>query len=174
MKIIITAMIALYSINSFSEETVIGPWIKGKRYDYRYVTHYNIERVKRPMRNLPWIEEDCHDSGNRFANWSKTISYSLSYRGGLNFSLLGFLEIDLGAERSKTIDFTFQRWVTPTDGIRARHRLFEEFENWKGETQIEYRYPDQLIERGEKTYPFSLSNASYGISVEREIIQVCD
>jgi hypothetical protein len=166
-------MILLLSFASIAEEKVYGEWIAKRKYDYRYVTTYKVKKVKKPLKDFPWIEEDCHDSGNRFANWSKSLSYDITYTGSVAFNLLGFLDIDLGGERSKTIEFTFQRWVTPELGIKARHILHEEFEIWEGFTQVEYRY-GELIEPAETRTPFRLDNVNYGIFVKREILQRCE
>jgi hypothetical protein len=157
---------------TYAQFKVESDWITKKKYDYRYVTNYEVKTIKRPLKNFPWIEEDCHDQGNRFANWSKSMSYDIVYSGSLSFSLLGFLDIDLGKEKSKTVEFTFQRWVTPTEGIKARHVLHEEFEIWEGQTQVQYRYGN-VIEIGNKTYPFKLEKVNYGISVVRVNVEEC-
>ena len=154
-------------------ERVEGEWIKSRKSEYRYVTTYEVRRVKRPLNNFPWIQEDCHDSGNRFAGWSQTLSYEVIYSGSLNFNLLGFLDVDLGREKSKSVEFTFQRWITPTLGVRARHVLNEEFENWVGETKVEFRHEDKTT-WGKKTYAFSLNKMNYGISVSREDVEFCE
>jgi hypothetical protein len=161
------------SFSAFAGFRVEGEWIKTRKNEYRYVTNYEVKRVKRPLNNFPWIEEDCHDTGNRFASWSKTLTYELTYNGTLNFNLLGFFDVDLGKEKSKSIEFTFQRWVTPTLGIRARHVLHEEFEIWDGVTEVEFRHGNDVVV-GEKSYPFRLNKMNYGISVERENVEICD
>lgn len=171
--IMVLAFLTLFSSFVFALERVEGPWIKGRRSEYRYVTIYGIKDVKRPLKNFPWIEEDCHDNGNRFANWSKSHSYEITYSGALSFSLLGFLDVELGNERTKTVEFTFQRWVTPTLGIKARHVLHEEYEVWEGETLVEYRSGDNSYV-ADKTYPFRLDKMNYGISVERTNVQYCE
>jgi hypothetical protein len=164
----------LLSISSaFSKNIIEGEWIKKRKSEYRYVTTFDIIKVKRPLKNFPWIEEDCHDNGNRFANWSRNMSYDITYSGSVNFGLLGFLDIDLGAERSKTVEFNFQRWVTPTLGIKAKHVLHEEYEVWQGETRREYRDGDSTY-MGNKSYPFKLEKINYGISVVRNIESYCD
>ena len=162
----------VFNFQAFAQVRVEGEWISKRKYDYRYVTEYEVKTIKRPLKNFPWIEEDCHDQGNRFANWSKSMSYEIVYSGSLNFNLLGIFDIDLGNERSKTIEFNFQRWITPSEGIKARHILHEEFEVWEGKTNIEYRYGN-LIEVGKKTYPFKLEKANYGIFVERVNVVEC-
>lgn len=166
-------IMTILSLNSFASFKAEGEWIKKRKYDYRYVTEYDVITIKRPLKNFPWIEEDCHDQGNRFANWSKSMSYEIIYSGSVNFKLLGILDIDLGNERSRTVEFNFQRWITPTEGIKARHILHEEFEVWEGKTFIEYRYGDS-IEVGEKFYPFKLEKINYGISVERVNVRSCE
>lgn len=155
-------------------ETKYGEWVEGRRYDYRYITTFDTKRISHPMAGFPWIEQDCHDEGNRFANWSKNISYQVTYGGGLKFALLGFMEIDLTHDRSKTYEFTFQRWVVPTKGIKARNTLMEEYDVLEGETRVEYRYSDNDTEMGEEVYPFKLSKTNYGISVKREVLEVCE
>jgi hypothetical protein len=168
------ALIPLFLISlSFASLRVEGEWISKRKHDLRYVTIYKVKTIKKPLNNFPWIEEDCHDNGARFANWSKSLSYEINYGGSLSFNLLGFADIELGNERSKTIEFSFQRWITPTLGIKARHVLHEEYEVWEGETFVEYRY-GELIEKGNKTYPFRLEKINYGISVVRTIIEKCD
>lgn len=155
-----------------SESVTYGDWIEGRQYDYRYVTTYNIDTIARPITQYPWIEEDCHDEGQRFANWSQSMSYEIVYNGKISFSYLGF-GLELGGERSKVVEYTFQRWVVPTKGIRARHTLHEQFENWSGTTTVEYRYADGSVEKGEKTYPFNLTKMNYGLFVKRQILEVC-
>ena len=166
----------LFSIMSFSAwsmTTVTGPWIEGRRDTYRYVTTYEVTKIKRALTDFPWIEEDCHDQGNRFANWSKSLSYEISYEGRVNFNLLGFVGIEFGGARSRTIEITFQRWVTPTLGIRARHILHEEFEIWNGQTRKEYQVGER-IEISENVTDFRLNKINYGVSVEREVLEVCE
>jgi hypothetical protein len=154
------------------DQRTVGPWIHSRKSTYRYVTEYEVKKIRKPLWGYPWIEEDCHDTGNRFANWAQTITYEVSYGGGLNFSLLGFFEVDLGGERSRSIEYTFQRWVTPTEGIRARHRLMENYETWEGTTYLEIQTPHGT-QRTDRTFPFFLDRLNYGISVEREILEVC-
>lgn len=174
MKKVSLLVLMIFPLQSFALETKEGEWIAGRKYDYRYITNYEVKNVSRPLSGFPWIEEDCHDEGGRFAHWSKSLSYEITYGGQLKFSLLGFVEIDFGAERSKAIQLTFQRWVTPTRGIRARHILTEEYQNWVGETQVEKRYTDGRTEMSNNKYPFKLSKMNYGISVEREVLEVCE
>jgi hypothetical protein len=166
-------LLFVFSSSGFASEIVEGPWIKGRKNDYRYVTQYEKINIKRPLNDFPWIEEDCHDNGNRFANWSKGHSYEITYNGALSFSLLGFFDVELGTERTKTIEFTFQRWVTPTLGIRARHVLHEEYEIWEGETRVEFRRDNSSF-YGEKVYPFRLDKMNYGISVVRTNVEFCE
>ncbi len=162
-----------YSFSSFAQNTIYGPWKSKGSFDVRYVTTYEVRTVKRPLKNFPWIESDCHDTGNRFANWSKSVSYEIVYGGKVSFGLLGILDLELGGEKSKTVEYTFQRWVTPTQGIRARHVLKESFEIWEGSTRKEYRYGEET-ELDEESKPFSLSKMNYGIFVERTILERCD
>ncbi len=172
--ILIILSFIMTSFAAKATEVRTGEWIQRKNYEYRYVTTYEIEKISRPMSGFPWIEEDCHDEGQRFANWAKSISYEISYGGSVKFSLLGFMEIDLGADRSKTVELTFQRWVVPTKGIRARHRLMEEFQNFEGTTKKEKRYyQDGRVELSKNSRPFKLSKVHYGISVEREVLEIC-
>ena len=155
-----------------SELVQTGPWLRSRRSDYRYVTTYKIHKIKRPLTSFPWIEEDCHDVGNRFANWSKSMAYEIVYSGNVSFNLLGFLDLEFGKEKAKTIEFTFQRWVTPTLGLNARHILHEEFEIWEGETLKEYQSGSDLITKNKPT-SFRLEKMNYGISVVREVLEVC-
>ncbi len=163
----------LFSLKAIAVEKMEGEWIRGRRYDYRYVTSYEVKKVKRPLKNFPWIEEDCHDNGNRFANWSKSHSYEITYSGVINFNLLGFLDVEFGNEKTKTVEFTFQRWVTPTLGIKARHVLYEEYEVWEGITKVEYKFADH-VEETEKSYPFKIDKMNYGISVVRTNLVNCE
>jgi hypothetical protein len=162
----------IISTNLFAQFSIQGEWIKKRKHELRYVSHYEVKKIKRPLVNFPWIQEDCHDQGNRFANWSKSLSYEIVYSGAISFNLLGLLDIDLGKENTKTIEFTFQRWITPTEGIKAKHVIFEEFEIWEGHTQAEYREGDN-IERGEEVFPFKLQKINYGISVQRIETEDC-
>lgn len=173
MKSILWLLLLPLTVSSFASVTRTGDWIQGRKQDYRYVTTYEAQKIIRPFQGFPQIEQDCHDEGQRFANWAKSVSYDITYSGGLNFSFLGFAELDLGTERSKTVEFTFQRWVIPTKGLRARHTLLEDFEEWLGVTEVEFRDTDGIIKKGQKTYPFKLNRMNYGISVHREVIEVC-
>jgi hypothetical protein len=155
-----------------ASQTIEGEWIKGRKSDYRYLTTYEVIKVSRPLKNFPWIEEDCHDDGDRFANWAKTISYQVTYSGSISFELLG-LGFELGGEKARTVEFTFERWIHATRGIKARHTLMEEYENWVGNTQVEFMSHQGEITRGLKTYPFSLSKVNYGLKVKRDILQEC-
>lgn len=153
-------------------ETITGDWVPGRRHDFRYVTEYEVQTIRRPFAGVPWIEEDCHDDGDRFANWSRTISYAITYSGGLSFELLG-VGLDLGAERTRSVELAFERWIHATAGVRARHVLHEQFENWTGETRVEF-LRDGVVVPGKKTYPFRLTHLNYGLSVERQILELCD
>jgi hypothetical protein len=153
-------------------EVVKGEWIEGHRYNYRYITEYSVEEVSQPLKNFPWIQEDCHDDGDRFANWAKTISYEITYSGRVSFDLLG-LGFELGGERGKSIEFTFERWIHATKGIRARHILMEEFQNWVGVTRREYMYPDGHTKMGKRTYPIKIEKVNYGLYVKRDILEYC-
>lgn len=173
MKSTLWLLASIFTVSSFASVIRTGDWIEGRRQDYRYVTTYETQKTIRPFQGFPQIEQDCHDEGQRFASWAKSVSYEITYSGGLNFSFLGFAELDLGADRSKTVEFTFQRWVIPTKGLRARHTLMEDFEVWSGITEVEFRDADGMIKKGSKTYPFKLDRMNYGISVHREILEIC-
>lgn len=153
-------------------QEVTGEWIEGRRYDYRYLTQYEVKKTLRPLKSFPWIEEDCHDDGDRFANWSKTISYDVTYSGSISFDFLG-LGFEIGGDRGQSVEFAFERWVHATKGVRARHVLMEEFETWNGITSVEFRYEDGSIVKGSKTYPMKLEKLNYGLIVKREILEVC-
>lgn len=172
MKKYLSAITLLLSFTVFGSEKIEGPWLKARNYDYRYVTTYDVTNVKKPLKHYPWIEEDCHDQGARFASWTQTMSYEVSYNGSVGFNLLGIFEVELGSDRARTHEFAFQRWVTPTLGVKARHILHEEYEVWTGTTAKEYRY-GSTIETDEKTTPFSLEKVNYGISVVRKITGEC-
>lgn len=156
-----------------AEHIQTGEWIRARRYDYRYKTVYDIESVSRPLQHHPWIQEDCHDDGDRFANWEKSISYEVTYSGDISFDLLGF-SFGFGRDRSESVSVSFQRWVHATKGLRARHTLMENFQVWKGVTIVEYRYADGSIVEGDREYDFKLGPLNLGLSVEREILEVCE
>lgn len=166
-------LISFISSTAFASQTTHGEWIEGRRFDYRYITTYEVTTISRPLKNFPWIEEDCHDDGDRFANWAKTISYEMIYSGNISFELLG-IGLDLGGERGQSIEFSFERWIHATRGIKARHTLLEEYENWVGVTTLEMRYPDGTQVLQKQSYPFSISKVNYGLRVKREIVQVCE
>lgn len=166
-------LLSLFSLRAIASHQTYGEWIEGRKSDYRYVTTYEVSKVSKPLKSFPWIEEDCHDDGDRFANWAKTISYEMIYSGNISFELLG-LGLELGGERGQTIEFSFERWIHATKGIKARHTLVEEYENWVGTTKVEFKYPDGTQVFGNKTYPFSISKVNYGLRVERKIIQLCE
>ena len=100
------------------------------------------------------------------------MSYEISYSGAIGFNLLGIVEVELGADRSRTYEFSFQRWVTPTFGIKARHTLHEEYENWIGTTVKEFKY-GEAIETSDRSTSFRLDKVNYGLSVVRTIIGEC-
>lgn len=169
----LTLLVSFIFSSAFASQVSYGDWIEGRRYDYRYITNYEVKKISRPLKNFPWIEEDCHDDGDRFSNWAKTISYEMVYSGSISFELLG-MGLELGHERGQTVEFSFERWIHATKGIKARHTLFEEFENWTGSTSVEFRYPDGNHIMGKRTYPFSLEKVNYGLRVQREILEVCE
>jgi hypothetical protein len=158
--------------NSYAE-MIEGPWIKRGRKEFRYVTLYKVKKVRAPFPGVPWIEEDCHDQGTRFASWSKKHSYEITYSGSVDFSLLGFMDLGFGAEKSRSVEITFQRWVTPELGVKARHVLFEEYEIWEGKTFKEKLIDSEII-RDEDSYAFKLDKMNYGISVSRTVIEKCN
>jgi hypothetical protein len=153
-------------------DTVTGDWVKGRNKDFRYITDYEVKTTQRPYKGVPWIQQDCHDDGQRFANWSRIISYSITYSGGLSFELLG-IDLELGGERGQTIEVGFERWIHARAGIKAKHILYEEFENWEGTTRVEFRDNAGVVSLGTKTYPFKLDHMNYGLFVKREILEVC-
>jgi hypothetical protein len=173
MGISVFLMTLLFSSSAFSSQKIFGDWIETRRYDYRYVSTYEVSAVSQPLKIFPWIEEDCHDDGDRFANWVKTIRYQMTYSGIISFKLLG-VGLELGGESAREIEFVFERWIHATKGIKARHTLFEEYENWVGTSKVEFRYPDGTQEFENRTYPFTIKKVNYGLRVERKIIQLCD
>lgn len=163
--------VMLFPLMSFAG-TLTGDWVQGRRADYRYVTNYEVETIQKPFRGVPWIQEDCHDAGDRFANWSRTVAYEITYNGGLSFDLLG-VGFELGASRSQSVELAFERWIHATDGIKARHVLHEEYENWIGETRVEFRNDNGETYFGSKVYPFRLNKMNYGLFVKRDVLEVC-
>lgn len=170
---IVVLIISFFFKSAFASQAIHGDWIKGRKYDHRYVSSYEISTVSKPLKNFPWVEEDCHDDGDRFANWAKTISYQINYSGTISLEFLG-MGLELGGQRSQMVELSFERWVHATRGVMARHALFEEYENWQGRTRIEYRYPDGTQTLGTRTYPFSVTKINYGLRVQRKIIHLCD
>lgn len=164
--------VQLFLALAVQAETITGEWIQGRRQDFRYITDYEVKKVQRPFQGVPWIEEDCHDDGDRFANWSKSISYAITYSGGVSFELLG-VGLELGAERSRAVEIAFERWVHATRGIRARHVLYEQYETWEGTTRVEFMDEAGKITDGKNKYPFRLNRMNYGLFVKREILENC-
>jgi hypothetical protein len=171
LKLLILAFI-LFAIN-LRAEIVEGPWIKKGNRQIRYVTEYEVQKIKTPFVGMPWIEEDCHDQGTRFANWSKKHSYEMTYSGSIDFSLLGFIDLGFGADRSRSVEITFQRWITPELGIKARHILHEEYERWNGITYKEIKDKTGEI-RVTDSSDFSVDKINYGISVVRIVLARCE
>lgn len=169
---LLQVVIFLFVSVAEAREMVKGEWIESRRSIYRYVSVYDVQHISQKLEGFPWISEDCHDDGDRFANWSKTVAYERTYEGTLNLTYLGF-GIDLGGSSSRTFEYTFERWVHATKGIRARHVLYEDFENWIGESHVEYLGPDGSVTVGTKKYPFSLKRQNYGLVVKRERIEQC-
>jgi hypothetical protein len=141
---------------------------------YRYLTSYNVIENIRPYGNFPYIEEDCHDESDRFFNWFETVSYSITYSGQIGFELLGF-DLELSGERSKQVEFGFEKWVQATKGIRARHYLMARSEDWVGIVKkAEYDKETKKWIITKKSSDFRLTDLNMGLFVERKIIEVCD
>lgn len=164
-------LVFLLGTTAFAE-TLTGEWVRGRREDFRYVTEYQVKKTERPFKGVPWIQEDCHDDGDRFANWSRTMAYEITYSGGVSFELLG-VGLELGGERTQSVELAFERWIHATRGIRAKHVLFESFEDWEGLTRVEFLTASGEIVPGKKKYPFRLSHMNYGLFVKRDILEVC-
>ena len=140
---------------------------------YRYLTSYNVYEKVRPYGNFPYIEEDCHNESDRFFNWTETISYTITYSGQIGFELLG-IDLELGGERSKQVEFGFEKWVQATKGIRARHYLMARSEDWIGiVNRAEYDKTSKEWKLDTKSSKFKLTDQNMGLFVKREIVEIC-
>lgn len=95
----------------------------GLKYDrVQFVTLYNKVPFERAVVGMPSFIEDCHDDGDRFASWSKDVSWSRSFSAGASFDLLG-IGISSGVDIQHEVSFSIQRWVHSRLGIHAKHTL---------------------------------------------------
>jgi hypothetical protein len=169
----IAIIFIVFSGSSAGAEEIIGEWQERWGQQFRYHSFASYRKVSRPLKNFPWIQEDCHDEGDRFANWNKTLKYSINYQGKVGFSFLG-LGLELGSEVGRSLEFGLERWIHATRGMRARHILYEEYEVMEGYSQKEILKKDGSLLLQEKKHPFRVTHLNYGIYVKREILEMCD
>lgn len=156
-----------------------GEPYRGRSWRYRYlnrvVTVYNIEEREERLKDAPSFHENCHDLGDRFANWQYSKTFSRSISTGVDFELLGF-GLSVGGDLSQDFEVSFQRWVIATEGIEAIHTPFMRYQVYKGESFIQtinlttgefYASP---LERDN----FFVTHVDPFIIVKRKVLQKCE
>lgn len=148
----------------------------GLKYDrVQYITLYNKVAFERAVIGMPAFVEDCHDDGDRFASWSKDVSWSRSFSAGASFELLG-IGISSGVDIQKEVSFSIQRWVHSRLGVNAKHTLMVSGYDLEGES-----YKKIFNSKtGEHKYK-KIKNSQLGIPdqrlvlfVEREVLGECN
>ena len=165
-------------INPFTgdeyQEVRIGEVYKTRNHLNRAITLYNTRQVQERLHNAPSIQEECHEHGDRFANWSYSRTIERTINAGLGFGLLG---IDFATEGSlaKSFDFTVERWVIATLDVRAVHTPYMQYKVHEGVTYIQ-----QVNTKNNKTYnkkikkdKFYMDYIEPKIYVERKILGDC-
>lgn len=164
------------SENVHYEEVIVGPTLESRKYYYRYITYFNTDTVEEYL-DVPWVEENCHDDGDRFFNWNRSFNYRRSYEGGIGFDLLG-ISFETGFQTSSSVTMGYQRWVHAQKGIHARHSLKKISQEKVGviHKQIKYKKFGNVIFSTNRKFPklFLLDNQNAGLTVEREIISECE
>lgn len=168
----------------FSEETFqnieIGEPYATRSWRHRYlnrvVTLYNTSFKREPLPRAPRFHEACHDSGDRFANWSQTESFTRSVQAGLELSLLGFAGLNISGEYSRDFSFSFERWIHATAGVEAMHSPFIEYTVYEGKSYLQ----TINLKTGE-SYNSPLDDPEFYVDyispyllVEREVLSSCD
>lgn len=161
------------------EHIKIGPikHIKrfGKNYLVRYVTVYNKKTVDEPIENIPRFEENCHDQGDRVASWSFTRSYSRSVESGVSLNLLGMVDIQLGADISRSFDISITRWIQTQLGVQALHTAILTSEKLEGMSykQIYYIKSGEVVNEPLVNDQFVVDRINPIFRVVREITGDC-
>lgn len=158
------------------EDIIIGPTFEKRKYYYRYVTYYNTESVSEYL-DVPWVEELCHDDGDRFFNWNRSFNYRRSYEAGLSFSVLG-IGVESGFQTSQSVTMGYQRWIHAEKGVKARHFLkkISQIKSGLIQKQIKYKKTGKTQFSTSSKFPkdFYLDNQSPGLVVERQILEICE
>lgn len=162
-------------LHSFAQDKVQGPWLKGRRgKEFRYITTYTTTSVDRPVSGIPWFQEECHDDGETdWTQWNQMITYEVAYSGSIGFELLGF-SLEFGRDVGKSHTVGFNRWISATAGIKARHALHEVYDVVTGTTRMEVKYRDGSIHDAGWEDKFEVTHKNYGLRVERTIVEVCE
>lgn len=146
------------------------------KYYWRYITVYNEIRTEQVIKDVPRFEENCHDQGNRVASWEFTKTFSREISTGASFSLLGFIEFDLGGSLSHEFSISITRWIQAVNGIWALHTPVLKSKEMRGMTYIQRYYPneDRFEDIAIPRDDFIVTNIDPIFSAEREIIGSCD
>jgi hypothetical protein len=160
------------------QKVAVGKVKKRRRNLYwRYVTFYNVEENEGVAPEYPYIEENCYNDTNRFANWSGSLNYSISYAGSVSFSFVG-IELGIAAATTREQQIGFEFWMHAHDGIHARHTLYKRSKTYKG-----YSYRQFYNTKSGEVYyskkkrhkkEFYLDNQQLGLFVKREILGPCN
>lgn len=159
----------------YSQEKISGPWLQGRwGKKFRYVTTYSTTTVDQAVKGFPWFKEECHDDGDTdWSQWNQMITYEVAYSGSIGFDLLGF-SLEFGRDVGRSHSVGFNRWISATAGISAKHTLHEVYDVMKGGTRMEVMYKDGTIVDQGWERPFEISHLNYGLRVKRDILEVCE
>ena len=158
---------------------------------YRYITLYDAKRNPDfRLSGFPAIEEECHDEGWSFGEWTSEYNYSmtLTVGGGIKLPELG-LESSVTYAITHGASFRSTRRLQGTKGLRAIHTPYGSTEDWQGVTYIQW-YNSQSGEYGilsksigdhiesffgGNSYPwrFYLNNQNFIFKVKRTDEEVC-
>lgn len=174
MKAILFLILSL-PFHSFAQDKVQGPWLRSRSgNEFRYISTYTTTTVDRAVKGFPWFQEDCHDNADGdWTQWNQMITYSVNYTGGIGFDLLGF-SLEFGRDVGKSHTIGFNRWISASGGITARHALHEVYDVVEGITRMEVKYKNGTIALSDWQEPFKVTHKNYGLRVERTIMEVCD
>lgn len=163
------------------QELLEGP-IQNKKWDgrydqYQYVTYYNVTSYKRVLPQAPAIKENCHEEGDRFANWAMQTTISRNFSLSASAELLGLIGLGAGLDFTREVSFSFERWAHAQRGVEAIHRVYINGETYIGKTYLKLintsTGEEKVISHPFKSEKFKLEDQNLLITVEREITGEC-